>query len=140
MAANNLDPTPTPIDGIPTIPGTAQPHIPTSVVQGANDQGLPTVGPVKFEDVFQQTAISILLDCSATSRKITDFGYVLLLDQEEEMAVDAKLFLGTDALEQPDPNAKTGHLTAIIGRTTPRPKLRVTILTKKTVPTPNTIA
>jgi len=144
MIAVSVDPVPTPIDGeIPTIPGTndIQPHIPASVAQEANGQGLPTVGTVTFVDVSQQTFISIPLDCSTTNRKITDFGYVLLLqDTAEDKAIDAKLFLGTDALGQPDPNAKTGTLTATIRNTTPKPGLRVTILTKKTVPIPSPIA
>jgi hypothetical protein len=133
MIANSMDPIPTPIDGIPTIPGTndVSPHIPTSAVQPANEQGLPTIGTVTFVDVMQQTFISIPLDCNATNRIITDFGYVLLV---EDTAIDAKLFLGDDATGQTDPNSKTGTLTATIRKTTPRPGLKVTVLTKKVVP------
>jgi hypothetical protein len=144
MAANNLDPISTPIDGqIPTIPATneVELYIPSSVVQEASDQGLPMVGTVTFTDVIQQTAISIPLDCSATSRKITDFGYILLLeDTAEDQAICASLFPERDANDLPDPNAKKGTLVAFINRTTSKPKLRVTILTKKTVPTQNPIA
>jgi len=144
MAANNFDPIPTPIDGqIPAIPATNELefYIPSSVVQEASDQGLPTVGAVTFADFGQQTAISIPLDCSATSRKITDFGYILLFeDTAEDRAIAATLCPETDANGSPDPSKKKGNLVAFINKTTSKPKLRVTILTKKTVPPPNTIA
>jgi len=146
MAANNLDPTPTPIDGqIPPSYGTTdvQPHIPASAVLDASDQGLPTVGNVTFSDndLVGLTTIYIPLDCTGTTRIITDFGYVLLLqDTAEDTAIDASLFLGKDSEGRSDPNAKKGTLVATINKTMPRPKLRVTILTKKTVPPPNPIA
>jgi hypothetical protein len=148
MAANNFDqiptPTPTPIGGqIPAIPATKELefYIPSSVVQEASDQGLPTVGAVTFADILQQTAISIPLDCSATSRKITDFGYILLFeDTAGDRAIAATLFPESDSNGVPVPNAKKGTLSALITKTPVKPKLRVTILTKKTVPPPNPIA
>jgi hypothetical protein len=144
MAANNFHPIPTPIDGqIPTIPATNELefYIPSSVVQEEGDQGLPTVDGVTFTDLPQQTVISIRLDCSATRRTITDFGYILLFeDTAGDQAIAAQLFLETDANGFPDPSKKKGTLVAFINRTTSRPKLRVTILTKKTVPPPNPIA
>jgi len=145
MAANNFDPIPTPIDGqIPAIPATNELefYIPSSVVQEASDQGLPTVVDVTFTDINgQQTAISITLDCSATSRKITDFGYILLFeDTAEDRAIAATLSPERDSNGVPVPNAKRGYLSALITKTQLKPKLRVTILTKKTVPPPNPIA
>lgn len=148
MNAVSMDPIPTPIDGrIPTNYGTTdvRPHIPASADLAADYSGLPTIGAVEFDDNdhLGLTTIYIPLDCTATGPdgpKITDFGYVLLVqDTAEDKATPATLFPARNG-GQPVPNAKTGTLVATINKTMPRPKLRVTILTKKTVPPPNPIA
>jgi hypothetical protein len=127
-----LDPIPVPVN-IPTIPGIndVSPHIPASVHQGPADQGLPVIAQAVFTDVLQLTTIAIPMDCTSSGKKITDFGYVLLVD---DVAVDAILYPGEDAQGNPDPNSKTGTLAATIRKQTPRPGLKVTVLTKKTVP------
>jgi hypothetical protein len=132
ISARDLDPCSVPVD-IPTIPGTndVSPHIPASVHQGPAEQGLPVIAQAVFTDVLQLTTIAIPMDCTSSGKKITDFGYVLLVD---DVAVDAILYPSADAQGNPDPNSKTGTLAATVRKQTPRPGLKVTILTKKTVP------
>jgi hypothetical protein len=134
MSSICLDPVPVPVPvNIPTIPGTndVSPHIPASVHQGPAEQGLPVIGQAEFTDVLQLTTIAVPMDCTSSGKKITDFGYVLLVD---DVAVDAILYPDADAQGNPDPNSKMGTLAATIRKQTPRPGLKVTILTKKTVP------
>jgi hypothetical protein len=132
ITARDLDPCSVPVD-IPTIPGTndVSPHIPASVHQGPAEQGLPVIAQAVFTDVLQLTTIAIPMDCTSSGKKITDFGYVLLVD---DVAVDAILYPNADAQGNPDPNSKMGTLAATVRKQTPRPGLKVTILTKKTVP------